>query len=213
MMKRFLILLLALALLLCSCSDEHKFRRNEDGSGYTDTKTGVTYTLLDLSFEPGITGATVGTYTDKDREITVVFHVIRDLDAAQFLADEDRNVYFAGSALPDASKWAPEAVLVCEGDAVSVERIRFSADKEGETVTRIRDLWFEGEEANFISLKEADRMYSIKLCTKEYPNLYYSFDFLYFAEGESYFYHAISHRSVVVPEELVKLLHVSGGES
>ncbi len=215
-MKRLSALLLILTFLLCSCSDGHKFQRCEDGSGYIDTKTNVTYTLLDIAFEPGLTEETVGKYTDKKRDITVIFHAIPGLDPAYFLADEDRNVYYAGETPLDAATWQPpEAVLVCEGDAISVERIRFSSEiaTEKETVTGIRDLWFDGEEANFLSIKEADKIYSIKLCTKEYPNLYYCFDFLYFEQGESYFYSATGHRSVVVPDDLVALLHVSGGEA
>lgn len=209
-MKRLLVLSLALLLLLCSCSEGHKFRRTEDGSGYIDLKTDLTYTMLDISFEPAAEGETVGTYTDKKRDITVTFHEIPSLEPTLFLTDEDRNVYYAGETALDPAAWRVEAVLVCEGDGTAiVERSRFTAAADALTVEKIRDLWFRGEEANFLSLTAADKMYSIKLVSKDYPNLYYCFSFLCFDEGESYFYHAVSHRSVVVPAELAELLRAS----
>lgn len=209
-MKRLWALSLALVLLLCSCSREHKFRRTEDGSGYIDQKTDLTYTMLDISFEPAAAGETVGTYTDKKRDITVTFYEIPSLASTLFLADEDRNVYYGGGSALDPAAWHMEAVLVCEGDGTAiVERERFTEETDALTVARIRELWFEGEEANYLSLTAADKVYSIKLVSRDYPNLYYCFSFFCFDEGESYFYHAVSHRSVVVPAELVKLLRAS----
>ena len=209
-MKRLLVLSLALLLLLCSCSRGHKFQRTEAGNGYIDQKTDLTYTMLDISFEAAVQGEAVGTFTDKKRDITVTFHEIPSLEPTLFLADEDRNVYYAGEGVLDPAAWRIEAALVCEGDGTAiVERSRFTAEANAPTVEKIRDLWFEGEEANFLSLKAADKMYSIKLVSKDHPNLYYCFSFLAFDEGESYFYHAVSHRSVVVPADLVKQLRAS----
>lgn len=214
MMKRFLLLLAALLLLFTGCSEGHRLERTEDGNGYVDTKTKVVYLQLDIAFEPAVTGELVGTYTDRARDITVTLHEIPKLDTATFLADEDKNVYCVAEAMPNAADWQIETILVCDGDGVSVERRRFTAALQPDTVEQIRALWFEGEEANFLSLTEADKLYSIKISSAAYPNLYYCFDFLYFAEGTSYFYNAVSHRSVEVPADLVQLIHTGKkGES
>ena len=207
-MKRVLLLSLALMLLLCSCSGGHKFRRLEDGRGYTDAKTNLTYIMLDAAFEPASAGETVGKYRDSKRDITVIFHEIPKLDPTQFLTDEDRNVYFAGESVPNAADWSIAAILVCEAN-VGVERARFSPDTHSATVDRIRTLWFEGENADFLSIEQADRIYSIKLASADYPNLYYSFDFLYYAGESCYFYNAVGRRAVAVPADLADLIYTS----
>ena len=214
MMKKLLLLILALLLLLPGCSGGHRLERTAQGDGYLDTKTKAVYLQLDIAFEPAMTGEVVGTYTDKKRDITVTLHEIPQLDPAKLLADEDRNVYCIADATPNAAEWQIETILVCDGDGISVERRRFTADQQSNTVKQIRDLWFEGQEADFLSLVEADKVYSIKLCSVAYPNLYYCFDFLYFEQGACYFYNAMSRRSVEVPAELVELMHVkTNGES
>ena len=211
MMKRFLLLLAAVLLLLTGCSKGHRLERTANGDGYLDTKSDIAYLQLDIAFEPAAKGELVGTYTDKEWDITVTLHEIPELDPTKFLADEDLNVYCVADATPNAADWQIEKILVCDGDGVSVERRRFTAELQADTVAQIRNLWFEGEEAGFLSLVEADKVYSIKLCSAAYPNLYYCFEFLYFANETSYFYNAVSHRSVEVPAELVQLMHVSNG--
>lgn len=211
-MKRLFVVCLALVLLLCSCSGGHKFKRTQDGSGYIDTKTDLTYTMLDVAFQPAASGEIVGEYHDRERDITVVFREIPELDPTRFLADEDLNVYFAGETLPNAAEWRIKEILVCEGDGIGVERARFVSGEDEQAVSRIRSLWFEGEEANFLSLKEADKRYSIKIASVDYPNLYYSFNFLYFEQGECYFHNAVIGRSVVVPTDLVELLRAFAKE-
>ena len=206
MMKKLFVLLLVLTLLLCGCSGANQFKPTEDGTGYVDTKTDRTYVMLDIAFESGAIGAAVGEYSERGKDDALVFYEITGLDSALYLADEDRNVYYAGETLPDASAWRVNEILLCEGSDGDVARLTFKEENDGAAISRIRNLWFEGEEVPFLSLTAATKMYSVKLTSPDYPNLYYCFSFLYYEGGTSYFYNSISHRAVIVPDDLVELL-------
>ena len=206
-MKRILLLLLLSALLLCSCASARPFARAEDGSGYTDTRAERFYLALDPAFEPASAGDIYGEYHDKERDVTRTFRVIPQLDHAHFLADENRIVYFAGDTDPDPATWQLTAALVCEEDAISVERLRLTAEENGELLALLQTTWFEGEGNALLPLGAPVYTRRIKLTCAAYPNLFYCFTLHAYESGEGYFYDAVNRRTVRVPDALLAALH------
>lgn len=205
-MKKLLLLLLPIVLLLSSCSDVRKFERDADGYGYTDTKSKLYYAELDAAFEPVSAGEIWGEYENEKTGKTRTFRTIPDLEPTLFLADEYLNVYYAGDTPLDAAKWEISLILICEEDAISVEDFRFTAKENAETVSTIRSLWFEGAGDATLPFGDAAYKRRVKLSCDAYPNLLYSFSFLAYDSGDSYFYDASSRRTVAVPQALASLL-------
>lgn len=205
-MKRLLLPLLALLLLFSSCGRPHTFVRSEDGTGYVDEKTDIFYRLLNEPYEPLASGETVGEYQYEKSGIVREFRVIPDLDEKLFLTDNNLNVYYAGDGMTPASQWAPALLLVCEEDAISVERKRFSAGTDDAAIQRILGLWFGESTGASLPLKEPQLSYRLKLSGTLYPNLLYCFSFLYYGEGEAYFYDPIGRHTVALPEDVTALL-------
>lgn len=212
-MKRLLLLLLALLLLLSSCTDKpHVFAKSEDGTGYVDEKTGIFYRLLEGPYEPLASGETVGEYCNEKSGVSREFRAIPDLDSALFLADGNLNVYFSGQSMTPADQWAPSILLVCEEEVISVERKRFTAGTDDAAIARMLGLWF-GTEVATLPLKTPRISYRLKLSGTLYPNLLYCFSFLYYGEGEAYFYDPIGRHTVALPEDVIALIcpaHVLG---
>ena len=199
----FPALLLALLLALSGCGG--RFERDGQGLGYTDSKTDIYYTALSSEFEAGRAGDTVGEYTDKKYDRTVTFYLIPELDGARFLTDDDGYVYCADATLPDASKWEPFAVLICEEDAISVEQARVT---EATELAAFCAAWFEGEEGE-LPLQKASYSRRLKMACADYPNLYYCISFYYYEDGSAYFYNVEERRAVACPEALVSLFHIT----
>ncbi len=211
-MKRLFLLCFVCVLLLCSCAKGHTFVRSEDG--YTDQKTEITYRSLDAVYEPAKGGEAVGVYEHKSSGVTREFREIPDLDPKMFLTDDTLNVYYAGSAFVTADAWEVSVILVCEEDAISVERARFSAGTDDAVIERLRTLWFAEGDGTVLPTNAPKVSYRLKISGTLYPNLLYSFSFLYYESGEAYFYNPIDRHTVAVPQDLIDLLYptVSGGE-
>ena len=206
-MKRFLLLLLLLSVVLVSCKDEKalaSFSMADDGYSCTNAETGVQYTAMDFCFEPAKTAEEIGAYTDKDADYTLTYYAIPDLDTALYIADSERGVWYAAGAVtpPAAKDLTPTALLVCEEAAVSVEIFRLTAENDGEALTELLSLWFEGERAERpVGAVEFSRR--IKVVSAELPNIYYCFDFGTWGD-EAYFYDVFSGRTVAVPATLAE---------
>lgn len=211
-MKKLLLLLLSLVLLLCSCSGVRTFERDEDGYGYTDTKSDLYYAELDAAFEPAKTGEAWGEYRNKETDVTRSFYEIPELEPTLFLTDKYLNVYYAGDEEIDAATWTLSAILVCDEDVVSIVDFRFTAEEQGQTVSEIQRLWFEGAGDAMLPFGSAAYKRRIKLTCKQYPNLLYCFSFLAYDSGEAYFYDASSRRTVAVPDTLAALLRPATAE-
>lgn len=197
-MKKLIPLLLALLLLLTGCRGNKApaFSLDEDGYGCTDPETGIHYVALDLAFEPASVTTVKGVYTAKNGTYTRTYYEIPGLDPTLYLGDNERGVWCA-TTLPDPKTLTPEALLVCEEQAESVEIYRFSAGKDDAVIAEILALWFEGEP---IEKPEGGRAFSrrIKMKSAELPGIYYCFE--YFTQGENaYFYDVFSGRTVAVP--------------
>ena len=209
-MKRLLLISLALLLLLSSCAGKpHTFVKNADGTGYVDEKTDIVYLLLNEPYEPMASGETVGVYENEKSGVTREFRAIPELDSKLFVADSNLNVYFAGENMTPAAEWTPTVLLVCREEAISVERKRFTAGTDDAAIAAILGLWF-GDSTATLPLKEAQVSYRLKLAGAEYPNLLYSFSFLYYGEGEAYFYDPIGRHTVPLPAEVIALLYTAG---
>ena len=212
-MKRLLITLLALLLLLGSCAQKpHTFVRSEDGTGYVDEKTEIFYRLLEGPYEPLASEETVGEYRHEASGVTREFRAIPDLDSTLFLADGNLNVYYAGDSMVPADQWAPSVLLVCEEEVISVERKRFTAGTDDAVIAQMLGLWF-GQSTATLPLKTPQISYRLKLSGTVYPNLLYCFSFLYYGEGEAYFYDPIGRHTVALPADVIALLcpaHVLG---
>lgn len=211
-MKKFALLLLSLVLLLSSCSGLRSFERDAEGYGYTDQKSDVYYVELDAAFEPAKTGEAFGEYENEKTGAKRTFSAIPDLDSALFLTDEYLNVYYAGEEPLDAAKWELSAILVCDEDVISVEKFRFTAQKDAATLAQIRALWFEEEGDAMLPLGDAAYKCRIKMSCAAYPNLLYCFSFLAFENGEAYFYDASNRRTVAVPDTLAALLRPAAAQ-
>ena len=200
---RFAALVLVLVLTLGGCGS--RFVRDEQGLGYTDSKTDLYYAALPSAFEAGRTEESVGEYTDKKYERTVTFYRISELDGTRFLADGDGYVYCADAALPNAADWQLSAVLVCEEDAISIEQARVTG---AEQLSAFRAAWFEGETCE-LPLQKASYFRRLKMACNAYPNLYYCINFYYYEDGSAYFYLTEEGRAVLCPEALVPLFHLT----
>lgn len=199
------LVLLALLLLLTSCSA--RFARDEDGYGYTDTKTDRHYRVLDAAYEAARVGEALGEYKDRKNGVVRSFHSIPDLDPKRFLADATGMVLCADEALPRAAEWEIASVLVCDEDAISIVS-KTLTDKD--TVTAIADAWFEGEEGE-LPLDKAAHARRIKLTTAALPNLLYCFSFYVYESGEGYCYDATQRRAVALSAEMTALLCEAAG--
>ncbi|MBQ3482559.1 MAG: hypothetical protein IJA78_00080 [Clostridia bacterium] len=205
-MKRLLPLLLALLLLLTACGKKASFERDADGMGYTDTKTEVHYRLLEPAYVPAAVGEEIGFYQDREHDFTCTFYKIPELDPSVYLTDDQRNVYVAGDALPDASGWEIAAILVCDYDEVSVERFRLTAAADAATVAKIRTLWFEGDGSTFAPITGLVSTRRLQLMCDDYPNLFYCFTLSVYEGGDAYFSDTYTGRTVAVPAALATLL-------
>lgn len=199
------IVLLALLLLLTSCSA--RFARDEDGYGYTDTKTDRHYRVLDAAYEAARVGEKLGEYKDRKNGVARTFHSIPDLDPRRFLADATGMVLCADETLPDATEWEIASVLVCDEDAVSIV-IKTLTDKE--TASAVADAWFSGEEAE-LPLDKATHTARVKLTTAELPNLLYCFSFYVYENGDGYCYDATQRRAIALSSEMTALLCDAAG--
>jgi len=205
-MKRLFPLLLALLLLLTACGERASFERDADGLGYTDTETDVHYRLLEPAYVSATLGEEVGFYLDKEHEFTCTFYQIPALDPSMYLADDQRNVYVAGDALPNAAEWALSAILVCEYDSVSDERFRLTVAENAATVAEIRALWFASTANAVTPMTGLVSTRRLQLTCDDYPNLFYCFTFSVYEGGEAYFSETYSGRTVAVPAALATLL-------
>jgi hypothetical protein len=210
-MKKLLLLLLSLSLLLCACGKKpHTFTRSEDGTGFVDEKTNVFYRLLNEPYEPLASGETIGECVFENSGTVREFRAIPELDSLLFLTDNHHNVYLAGERMTPAAERTPTLLLVCEEDAISVERKRFTPGTNDDAIGRILDLWF-GESNGTLPLKTPQVSYRLKLAGDLYPNLLYCFSFLYYGEGEAYFYDPLGRHTVALPEDVIALLYAPTG--
>ena len=208
-----LLVLLFVPLLLISCAKEHRFLRDEDGYGYTDKKTKVHYLVQDPSFEPTKAGAVIGVYEDKKTGLTRSFRKIPDMDPALFLADDDKNLYYAGDTPLAPELWTLTAAIVCEETAISVEESRLTASDNSADLADLRMLWFEGDGSAELPIGTPRVTRRIKLLSTEYPNICYCFDFLLFENGEAYLNDRFLSRTVAVPAELSQKIYREGSSS
>ena len=197
---RLLPLALALLLLLCACSS--RFQRDEQGLGFTDSKTDIYYAAMSSAYEASGAGEQVGEYVDKEYDRTLPFYRIPDMDAALYLTDDYGTVYCAAQALPDASAWAVDRILVCEQDAISVAKQELTS---AQTVLAVRDAWFDGE-ALELPMEKATFVRRLKMACDEYAGIYYCIRFYQYENGEAYLYELESDRAVACPVELSSLL-------
>ena len=204
-MKRLLPVLLALTCLLCACSSSHTFLRDDGGAGYTDTETNIYYLALDPQFEAMSAGEVLGEYEDKTTDTVYSFRVIPELDPTLFLTDNDQNVYYAGEGAFRAADWQLHLVLICEEDAIAVERLRLSAPEAAQSIADLRTLWFEGDTES-LPTAETTENYTLKMMTPAFPNLMYSISLYCYADGAVYLYDAFSHRARAVPATLAAKL-------
>ncbi|MBQ8339424.1 MAG: hypothetical protein IJY16_03150 [Clostridia bacterium] len=203
-MKRSVLLLLLLSLLLAGCKQGLPvFTVDADGNGYTNKETGVHYAALDFHYEAVKRGTAVGAYTNKKLDYTRSFYSIPGVDASLFLTDDDLTVWYAGDAVIDAATWELSGVLICQEEAISVELFGLLPGEEDAAIAEIQTLWFSGEATE---LPEGTAMLcrTVKLSTKAWPGLYYSFYFYLYESGEAYFYAPVPSRAVAVPEALVE---------
>lgn len=190
-------MLLALLLLLCGCGA--RFSRAEDGTGYTDTKTDVYYTAWPSYFEAASRNSeALGEYEDKKFERTISFYEIPELPTTRFLSDGDGYVYCADAQLPDASAWRFDKAWVCEEDAISVASGQLT---EAAVLSELTTLWFSAQECE-LPMGRASFSRRLKLCSPDYPNLYYCFSFYVYENGEAYFYEAETRHTVRCPGAL-----------
>ncbi len=209
-MKRILTLLLVAVLVaaLVGCNGEgdvttgHAFSQDADGFGVTDTVTGIHYTALSLSFEPAVTAGLVGTYVDGT--YTRSFYEVKGLDTALYIADGEMGVWYAGEVPPDPVALTVTDALVCEQTAFSRELFRFSSGSDSEMIARIRQLWLEGEAAEYPQTTVLKKR-TVKWKFTELANIFYCFDIGLFEEG-AFFYDKMTGRAVAVPDELANEL-------
>ena len=204
-MKRLLLILLV-PLLLVSCARTHRFTLGENGA-YTDTRTDISYTLLDAFFEPAARGEEWGKYESRENNFVRTFYTVGALDPALFLADDARCLYYAGSETLCPESWTVTAALLCLEDATSVEQKRFTAKDNANVIEELRTLWFTGEgNAERPLFEEPVLTRRVKLMFSEYEGIYYCFTFVVYEGGEAYFYEIAERRTVAVPEALAELL-------
>ena len=208
-MKRFLLLFLAVLLLLCGCNKKMN-RLEKTEQGYTDTKSGIAYMVLDPTYQPASRGEAFAEYVNEERNITRAFYEIPGLDRALFMTDEYLNVYFAGSIAPNAALWQIEAVLVCEEEAISVERCRLAAGTDDAQIAALRALWFAEDEGARLPIGAPAHTFAVKFAGKDYPSLYYNLTLQIYANGEVYLDEPFSGRTVQLSAELAKALCPSG---
>ncbi len=197
---RFLCLLLFAVTLLAGCGSRFEATK----TGYTDTKTGRHYTALASTFEAAAGGETVGEYEDETYGRVVELRVIPEADATRFLTDGYGFVYCADENAPDASAWHVSAILVCEEDAISVEKNRLT--DEG-VIAQIKTLWFEGEEGERPMVK-AKHVRRLKLVSADCPGVYYCFHYYVYEDGTACFYDSESRRTVTLPAELIDAIPI-----
>ena len=75
--------------------------------------------------------------------------------------------------------------------------------EEDAAIAEIQTPWFSGE-ATELPEGTATLCRTVKLSTKAWPGLYYSFYFYLYESGEAYFYAPVPSRAVAVPEALVE---------
>lgn len=196
----FLCMLLLAAFLLVGCGARFEATK----TGYTDTKTDRHYTALSSAFEAAAGGETVGEYEDEAYGRVVSFRVIPKADAARFLTDGYGFVYCADESEPDVKSWRVKAILVCEEDAISVEKNRLT--DEG-VIAQIQSLWFEGEEGDR-PMEKATHVRRLKLASDDCPGIYYCFNYYVYEDGTACFYDAESRRTVMLPAELVAAIPI-----
>lgn len=210
-MKRFLVLLLALMLALCSCTGARDLELSEDGEGYLDRRSGLVYLQMEPLYEATATGDVFAEFED-ERGTVHEFFEIPQLSVEQFLADQYRHVYLAGDDFVTADEWELSAVSLCQENAISVVLKEYRVADHAETVSKIRDLWFDGEVAEFLPPARPDTIYSVKFSTAAYANLMYSFSFYHFEGGDGYLYSADLDRVVKVPADMLSLFLTEGAE-
>lgn len=204
MKKSALLFLLALLLLLAGCKQSlPAFAVDSDGNGYTNKETGVHYVALDFHYEAVKRGNVVGAYTNKKLDYTRSFYGIPGADASLFLTDDDLTVWYAGDAVIDAATWELSGVWVCQEEAIAVELFGFLPGGADATIAEIQTLWFSGE-ATELPEGAATLCRTVKLSSKAWPGLYYSFYFYLYESGEAYFFSPIPSRAVAVPRTLAE---------
>ena len=215
-MKRLLLLLLAALLCFAGCvkddpaAEEDEglpvpapFVRTEDGSGYKNKLSGVTYYPLGAGFEAAKTGAIEGSFVDTEFGYTTTFYRIPELDEKQYLADHTLAIWYAGETPVVASKLTVTDILVCRDAAISVELFRFSAGTADAEIAEIRTLWFEAENAEAPAGFPVST-FSVKLQCSELVNIFYSFDICAYEDGSVYFRDIYTQRLVAVPKDLAE---------
>ena len=195
---------LCLPLVACSKNKENLFRRDEDGNGYTNPKTGVHYVGVDYCFEPCGAGEVIGVYRDK-KGISRTFSAVPGMDASLCVADEYLGVWYAGSPLPTLENFAPEVLLVCVEDAASVELFRYTKGDPSGSFERILPVWLTGAPAERPELSLSD-FRVLKLSGSAFPGLYYVFRVCLYEDGSAFFLDPTTGRAVAVPSGLVSLI-------
>lgn len=203
---RFCAVLLLLATLFCACS-RHRFAPDADGYGVTDTEADRHYVVLDDAYEAARFGEKLGEYVNKRADTTTVFYEIPGLGMQHFLVDGFKTVYCADEVLPDAASWTPEALLICEENAISVEFGRLTDATE---IAPIVVAWFDGEQTE-LPAGEPCHARRLKLLGREYANLYYCVWFYVYEDGSAYLYNILEDRAVTLgSERAAKLLDAQG---
>ena len=123
------------------------------------------------------------------------------------MTDEDGYVYYAGD--PDdlrPADWTVTAALFCREEAISVVQKTLTADADGEALSLLLSLWFEGEGEEELPPGSAEKTLRVKLQSTEFPGIVYCFSFAKYASGDAYCYELLSGRTVKLPAALTALI-------
>lgn len=179
-------------------------QRTENGDFY-DPKSGVTYTLAPMSYEPEAWKKAVWGKCGEDE-----LHAVSGLDPARYLCTVEGGVGVLWCsddiALPALDGFDAEKIIVCtETETVMALKTVERKDHVTAVVEAFLDGASEGE------LPEASRNLSLKLTSRRYPGLFYNLSYLECADG-NYLYERESAGLVNVGSLLLWYINRSGME-
>lgn len=194
--------LLSAVLFLSSCNSGGPLTLAYDNGNLTDRKSGTTYIITPMCFEPIATELEpYAVCTDPALEL---FGIV-GCDPSIWLSEKFEGigyVYFAGAEdeLPSIDEFDANTIVICVEQTITTG-IGTVSDKMD--IENIVDSFINGERTTIIP--EGD-FYKLKFASDKYPGIYYNLLYIEAYNGENYIYDRSTKTCSAVGEAMYKYL-------